>query len=158
MKIAIGSDHAGFALKQTVLPFLRERYELTDVGSYDENPVDFPDVAGRLCEALISGAVERGVMFCGTGAGAAIACNKVPGIRAAVCHDAYTAHQCVEHDDVQVMALGAQVVGPTVAEELIVQFLNAHFSGTEEFCRRIQKLDQMEKGCADDDALTRGAI
>ncbi len=143
MRIAVGSDHAGFLLKQALLPALRARCEVTDLGSYDENPVDFPDVARRLCAALLAGEAERGIMFCGTGAGAAIACNKTPGIRAAVCHDPYTAHQCVEHDDVQVMALGAQVVGSTGAEELITLFLNARFSTDDDFRRRVAKLSRM---------------
>ena len=94
--------------------------------------------------AILSGEAERGIMFCGTGVGAAIACNKVRGIRASVCHDLYTAHQCVEHDDVQIIALGAQIVGPTVAEELIDLFLAARFSTSEEFRRRVAKLDDMD--------------
>ena len=93
----------------------------------------------------MNGEAERGIMFCGTGVGAAIACNKTPGIRAAVCHDIYTAHQCVEHDDVQVIALGAQIVGHTVALELIQLFLSAQFSTSEEFRRRVKKLEKMDE-------------
>jgi ribose 5-phosphate isomerase B len=113
------------------------------MGSFDETPVDFPDIAAKVCEKILSGEAERGIMFCGTGVGAAIACNKTPGIRASVCHDIYTAHQCVEHDDVQVMALGAQIIGHTVALELIELFLNAKFSTSEEFRRRVKKLEKM---------------
>lgn len=145
MKIAVGSDHAGFALKGKVLPVLREKgHEITDFGSFDPDPVDFPDIAKKVCGAILNGQCERGIMFCGTGVGASIACNKIPGIRASVCHDIHTAHQCVEHDDVQVIALGAQIVGHTVALELIDLFLKATFSTSEEFRRRVQKLGQMD--------------
>ena len=112
MKLAIGSDHAGYPLKVQLLDVLRRKgHEIQDYGSYDEKPVDFPDIAKKVTAAILSGEAERGIMFCGTGVGAAIACNKVRGIRASVCHDLYTAHQCVEHDDVQIIALGAQIVG-----------------------------------------------
>ena len=144
MKIVIGSDHAGFALKQKILPHLLEKYDVTDMGSYDPNPVDFPDIAKQVCGKILSGECERGIMFCGTGVGAAIACNKMPGIRASVCHDIYTAHQCVEHDNVQIIALGGQIIGHTVAEELIDVFLKAEFSAGEEFRRRVSKLEKMD--------------
>ena len=145
MKIAIGSDHAGFELKQKVLPELRVAYEVQDMGSYDPAPVDFPDIARKVCASVLSGEADRGVMFCGTGVGACIACNKVAGIRAAVCHDIYSAHQCVEHDNVQIIALGGQIVGWTVAEELIHAFMNARFSTDEEFRRRVGKLERMDE-------------
>ena len=144
MKIVIGSDHAGFALKQKLLPSLQGKYEVMDMGSYDPNPVDFPDIAKQVCAKILSSEAERGIMFCGTGVGAAIACNKVRGIRASVCHDVYTAHQCVEHDNVQIIALGGQIIGHTVAEELIDIFLNARFSTSEEFRRRVAKLENMD--------------
>lgn len=145
MKIVVGSDHAGFSLKQHVLPSLSRLHEVLDMGSYDSNPVDFPDIAKKVCQTILSGEAERGIMFCGTGVGAAIACNKTAGIRAAVCHDAYTAHQCVEHDNVQVIALGGQIIGHTLAEELISIFLNATFSPDEDFRRRVQKLEAMDE-------------
>ena len=108
MILAIGSDHAGYPLKIQLLDALRRKgHTLIDCGSYDPAPVDFPDVARKVTSAILSGEAERGIMFCGTGVGAAIACNKVRGIRASVCHDLYTAHQCVEHDDVQIIALGS---------------------------------------------------
>ena len=145
MRIAIGSDHAGFALKGKVLPALMEKgHELTDYGSYDPEPVDFPDIAKKVCKAVLDGICERGIMFCGTGVGASIACNKVPGIRACVCHDIYTAHQCVEHDNVQIIALGGQIIGHTAALELINLFLAAEFSTSEEFRRRVEKLGRMD--------------
>ena len=149
MRIAIGSDHAGFTLKEKVLPALKEKcHELTDFGSYDPEPVDFPDIAKKVCQAVLDGKCERGIMFCGTGVGASIACNKVPGIRACVCHDLYTAHQCVEHDDVQIIALGGQIIGHTAAIELIDLFLAAAFSTSEEFRRRVMKLGRMDGSLA----------
>lgn len=145
MKIAVGSDHAGFPLKEKVLDILRSKgHEITDFGSYDPNPVDFPDIAKKVCAAILDESCERGIMFCGTGVGACIACNKISGIRASVCHDIYTAHQCVEHDDVQVIAMGAQIIGHTVALELIDLFLVAKFSTSEEFRRRVKKLEMMD--------------
>ena len=144
MRIAVGSDHAGFELKERLLPYLRSKYEVLDQGSYDPAPVDFPQIGKKVCAAILSGEADRGVMFCGTGVGAAIACNKVPGIRASVCHDLYTAHQCVEHDNVQIIAMGAQIIGPTVAEELIDIFLSAQFSDDEDFRRRVRMLEEMD--------------
>jgi ribose 5-phosphate isomerase B len=148
MKIAVGSDHAGYELKIRLLEGLKSRgHEIIDFGSFDINPVDFPDIAKLVCGAIIEGKAERGLMFCGTGVGASIACNKTPGIRASVCHDVYTAHQCVEHDDVQIMCLGAQIIGHTVAMELIEIFLKAEFSTSEEFRRRVKKLEIMDGSC-----------
>ena len=145
MKIVIGGDHAGYALKAKILPMLRNKgHEVEDMGCFDETPVDFPDIAAKVCNKILNGEAERGIMFCGTGVGASIACNKTPGIRAAVCHDVYTAHQCVEHDDVQVITLGAQIIGHTVAVELIELFLNARFSESDEFRRRVDKLNCMD--------------
>lgn len=145
MKIVIGSDHAGFALKEKLLPTLREKYKVTDMGSFDPAPVDFPDIARKVCQTILDSEAERGILFCGTGVGASIACNKTSGIRASVCHDVYTAHQCVEHDDVQIIAMGEQIIGHTVAAELIDIFMAAKFSNGEEFRRRVNKLDQMNR-------------
>ncbi len=108
------------------------------------DPVDFPDIAQLVCKEILNGKAERGIMFCGTGVGASIACNKISGIRASVCHDIYTAHQCVEHNNVQVICLGAQIIGSTVALELLDMFLKAEFSTSEEFRRRVEKLDVMD--------------
>ncbi|ADC49326.1 MULTISPECIES: ribose 5-phosphate isomerase B [Alkalihalophilus] len=147
MKLAVGSDHAGFPLKASVLEFLeKEGHEVIDFGSYTPDPVDFPVITKQVCQAVLDGKAERGIMICGTGVGASIAANKVPGIRASVCHDIYTAHQCVEHDDVNVMAIGAQIIGHTVANELIERFLAAEFSTKEEFRRRVEMLHEMDKG------------
>jgi len=146
MKLVVGSDHAGYALKARILNNIKEMgHVIVDMGCFDETPVDFPDIAQKVCAAILNGEAKRGIMFCGTGVGAAIACNKIPGIRAAVCHDIYSAHQCVEHDDVQVIALGAQIIGHSVALELIERFLSATFSTDEEFRRRVEKLNMMDK-------------
>ena len=146
MKIAIGGDAAGFPLKGPIAAALRERgHEVTDLGAHaGENP-DFPDVAQTVCDAIRRGEAERAIMICGTGVGACIAANKIAGIRAALCHDVYSAHQCVEHDDVNVMCLGAQIVGDKLAMELIEAFLKAEFSTEEHFRRRVRKLHEMEK-------------
>jgi ribose 5-phosphate isomerase B len=144
MRIVVGSDHCGFTLKKVILPILKKQYEVIDCGCHSTEPVDFPDVAKEVCEKILTKQADRGIMFCGTGVGAAIACNKIKGIRASVCHDVYTAHQCVEHDDVQVITMGNQVIGSSVAEELIQIFLEAEFSTSEEFRRRVEKLNQMD--------------
>ena len=146
MKLVVGSDHAGFPMKAGILAFLRERgHEVIDVGSFDPAPVDFPDIARKVAAAVVSGEVERGLVICGTGVGAAIGANKMKGIRAAVCHDIHSAHQCVEHDDVNVMCIGAQIVGPWLAKDLIAAYLDAKFSTAEEFRRRVAKLADMDR-------------
>ncbi len=145
MKLVIGSDHAGFALKAQLVAHIEALgHSVADVGSFDPEPVDFPDIAVLLTSAITSGAAERGIMVCGTGVGAAIAANKIRGIRAAVCHDVHSAHQAVEHDDVNVMCLGAQIVGPWLAKDLLGAYLSASFSTSEEFRRRVEKLGRME--------------
>jgi len=145
LKIAIGGDHAGFELKAFMKAELeRDGHIVTDHGSYTPDPVDFPDIAKKICAAILSGEADRGIMCCGTGVGASIACNKVRGVRASVCHDVYSARQCVEHDDVQVAAFGNQIIGKTVAIELARLFLAARFSTSEEFRRRVAKLDEMD--------------
>ena len=145
MKVVVGSDHAGFAMKRELIPFLRDLgHEIDDVGSYDPDPVDFPDIARKVAAAIVSGRSARGLMVCGTGVGAAIGANKMKGIRAAVCHDVHSAHQCVEHDDVNVMCIGAQIVGAWLAKDLIAAYLAAKFSTQEEFRRRVAKLADMD--------------
>jgi ribose 5-phosphate isomerase B len=145
VKLVIGSDHAGFPLKGQLLKLLQSwNYSVKDVGSFTPDPVDFPDIALLLAGEIKSGSAERGIMVCGTGVGAAIACNKIQGIRAALCHDTYSAHQCVEHDNVNVLCIGAQIIGPSVAEEILTNYLNARFSTEEQFRRRVQKLDQFD--------------
>lgn len=145
MNLVIGSDHAGFPLKGPLVRILQsKKYDVKDVGSFTPDPVDFPDIALLLAEEILSGRSERGIMVCGTGVGAAIACNKIQGIRAALCHDTYSAHQCVEHDNVNVLCIGAQIIGPSLAEEILNSFLNAEFSTEEQFRRRVKKLDQFD--------------
>jgi ribose 5-phosphate isomerase B len=145
LTLIIGSDHAGFPLKGTLIKLLQTwNYNVKDVGSFTTDPVDFPDIALLLTDEIIRGRADRGIMVCGTGVGAAIACNKIQGIRAALCHDTYSAHQCVEHDNVNVLCLGAQIIGPSVAEEILSNFLNAKFSTEEQFRRRVRKLDQFD--------------
>lgn len=141
-KLVTGSDHAGFPLKGPLMKVLQSwGYSVKDVGSFTPDPVDFPDIAILLADEIIKGRAERGIMVCGTGVGAAIACNKIQGIRAALCHDTYSAHQCVEHDNVNVLCIGAQIIGQSIAEEIIKNFLNAKFSTEEQFRRRVKKLD-----------------
>ncbi|SFI90292.1 ribose 5-phosphate isomerase B [Aerobium aerolatum] len=146
MKIVVGSDHAGFPLKAEIISQLKELgHEVEDVGSFDPLPVDFPDIARLVCDKVNSKAAERGLLVCGTGVGAAIAANKIRGIRAAVCHDVHSAHQCVEHDDVNVMCIGAQIVGPWLARDLVAAYLSAEFDRNEDFVRRVEKLAQLEQ-------------
>jgi ribose 5-phosphate isomerase B len=146
MRLAIGGDHAGFPLKGPVIDFLRaEGHEVQDFGTHSTEPVDFPDIARLVCGAVRSGDAERGIMVCGTGVGAAIAANKMHGIRAALCHDTFSAHQCVEHDDVNVLCVGAWIVGIRAVEEILRAFLSAEFSTSEEFRRRVRKLAEMEQ-------------
>ena len=145
MRIVIGSDHAGWPLKQDVMDHIRGLgHEVVDVGSYDDKPVDFPDIARAVAAKITSGEVARGIMVCGTGVGASIAANKMKGIRAAVCHDVHSAHQSVEHDDVNVMCIGAQIIGAWLARDLIAAYLAAEFSTDEDFRRRVAKLHAME--------------
>jgi ribose 5-phosphate isomerase B len=146
MKIAVGGDHAGFPLKETIVSAIKKLgHDVTDYGCFDETPIDFPDITMNICNVVRKGEAERAIMVCGTGVGASIAANKMPGIRAAVCHDVHTAHQSVEHDDVNVMCIGAKIVGPWLAEDLVEHFLRAEFSTDEDCRRRVEKLNNMEK-------------
>lgn len=144
MRLVLGADHAGYLLKAQIVEKLRLwGHEVLDVGVHDESLVDFPDVAMRLCAAVTDGRADRGIIVCGTGIGASMAANRCRGIRAALAHDLYSAHQCVEHDNANVLCLGAQVIGPLVALDLVRIFLDASFSTDEEFRRRVEKLDAM---------------
>ncbi|WP_011581840.1 MULTISPECIES: ribose 5-phosphate isomerase B [Chelativorans] len=145
MKIIIGSDHAGYPLKADIISHIESLgHEVIDVGCHSTDPVDFPDIAQDLTDKLLKGEGDRGLMVCGTGVGAAIAANKRAGIRAAVGHDVYSAHQCVEHDDVNVLCIGAQIVGAWLARDLVSAYLSAEFSTSEEFRRRVEKLNEMD--------------
>ena len=146
MKIAVASDHAGFALKTELhRRLLGEGDVVLDLGTPNEEPVDYPDVAERLGNALLAGEAVRGILICGSGVGACVAANKLPGIRAGLCHDAYSARQGVEHDDLNVLCLGARVVGTELAWVLVQTFLAASFSGGERHRRRLEKIAQLEK-------------
>ncbi len=145
LKLVIGCDHAGFSLKGPLIELLRSwGHSVNDVGTYSAAPVDFPDIAKKVCAEILSSRAQRGIMVCGTGVGAAIAGNKIHGIRAALCHDTFCAHQCVEHDDVNLLCLGAWVIGVKLAEEILRAYLNARFSTDEDFRRRVRKLEELE--------------
>ena len=152
MKIVLGSDHAGFALKEELRGFVRELgHEVTDVGTDSAAPVDYPDFARKVGDAVIAGNAERGILLCGSGAGASIAANKMRGIRAALAHDHYTAHQAVEHDDANVLVLGARIIGGAVAQEAVTAFLGARFTGEERHARRLEKVLEMEAEMMNDE-------
>jgi len=143
--IVIGSDHAGFTLKKELMETLRHYgHDPVDVGSHDAQPADYPDVAIRVGEAIQQGRSSKGVLICGSGVGASVAANKLRGVRAGLCHDTYSAHQGVEHDDMNVICLGSRVVGPEVAKELVLAFVKAEFTGEERHVRRLNKVRELE--------------
>jgi RpiB/LacA/LacB family sugar-phosphate isomerase len=145
MRIAVGSDHAGYQLKEHIARLLRAAgHDIVDVGTHSEEPVDYPDFAAAVGRMVLDGTAERGIVVCGSGAGASIAANKLRGIRAGLAHDTYTAHQCVEHDDVNVLAIGSRVVGTALADEIITAFVNATFSGAQRHVRRVNKVIELE--------------
>jgi ribose 5-phosphate isomerase B len=146
MKIAIASDHAGFALKQDIVKYLsRLGNEVLDLGAYDAEPSDYPDFAAAVGKAIMASTAERGFLICGSGVGVCIAANKMPGVRAAICHDTYSAHQGVEHDDMNVLVLGSRIVGSALALDIAQVFVGARFQPTEErFVRRLNKLKDIE--------------
>ena len=145
-RIAIASDHAGFKLKQDLVKYLGELgHTVTDLGTNSEAPVDYPDYAAAVGDAVRGGTGERGVLICGSGVGASVAANKLNGIRAGLCHDTYSAHQGVEHDDMNVLVLGARVIGPALAQELVAAFVHATFSGEERHVRRLNKVKALEE-------------
>jgi len=145
MRIAIGSDHAGFDLKEAAKAFLAaEHCDVLDVGTHNRDPVDYSDFAEAVGAALQGGGADRGIILCGSGVGASMAANRMPGVRAGLCHDTYSAHQGVEHDDMNVLVLGGRVVGVELARELIHAFLNARFSGEARHVRRLGKMTALE--------------
>src|SRR3954451_2515544 len=151
MKVAVAFDHRGVKLRQRVLEELAEHgHDVVDLGTdTDAVRVDYPDKAKELGEAILGGDAERGVLVCGSGVGAAIAACKLRGIRAAICHDTYSAHQGVEHDDMNVLCLGSEVVGPSLADELVRAFLAASFDGGERYVERLRKVEAMERQMSD---------
>ncbi|MFZ0014123.1 MAG: ribose 5-phosphate isomerase B [Acidimicrobiia bacterium] len=145
MRIAVGSDHAGYPLKEHLASWLAESgHAVYDLGTHSTDPVDYPDYAAAVAHAVLDGRADRGIIICGSGAGASIAANKLQGIRAAVAHDAYTAHQMVEHDDVNVLCLGSRVIGQALAEDLVKTFIEAKFSRDERHVRRLDKIRALE--------------
>lgn len=145
MTIAFGNDHAGFRLKKDALSILDAfGVAVIDLGSDSETPVDFPVVALAVCKALIEKKADRGILLCGTGLGAAMAANRFRGIRAGVCHDVYSAHQGVEHDNMNILCMGAQIIGPWLMKDIIANFIRAEFDSTEDVVRRVQQLDMMD--------------
>jgi ribose 5-phosphate isomerase B len=145
MRIALGADHAGFELKQQLGRHLAEAgYTVFDLGTHDETAVDYPDFAAAVGRAVVDGRADRGLVVCGSGAGACVAANKIKGIRAAVAHDTYTAHQAVEHDDINVLCLGSRVIGSALAQELVDAFLAARFTREDRHLRRVAKITALE--------------
>jgi ribose 5-phosphate isomerase B len=145
MKIALSADHAGYQLKQELVARLAQQgHDVVDLGTHSSAPVDYPDSAEAVARMLREGQAERGIIVCGSGAGVSIAASKFPGIRAAVCHDTYSARQAVEHDDMNVLCLGSRVIGPALAVELVNAFLGATFSGEDRHLRRLHKIFDIE--------------
>src|SRR5262245_42867312 len=145
MKVAIASDHASFLMKQDLAAYLKKNsYDVIDLGTYNQDPVDYPDFAEAIGRALLERKAERGILICGSGVGASVAVNKIPGIRAGLCHDHYSAHQAVEHDDMNVLVLGSRVIGLEMAHDLVLAFLNAKFTGEDRHVRRLAKVKSIE--------------
>jgi RpiB/LacA/LacB family sugar-phosphate isomerase len=145
MRVVIGSDHAGYELKQDVAKFVREAgHDLVDVGTHGPEPVDYPDFAEAVGRSLLAARADRGILLCGSGVGAAVAANKLPGIRAGLCHDTYAARQGVEHDDMNVLVMGGLIIGRELARELVRVYLAASYDGAERHQRRLQKIRALE--------------
>jgi RpiB/LacA/LacB family sugar-phosphate isomerase len=145
MRIVVGSDHAGFEMKQSILSYVQALgHKVLDVGTDSDSPVDYPDYAEAVGMAIINDEADRGILICGSGVGAVVAVNKIPGIRAAVCHDCYSAHQGVEHDNMNVLVLGSRVIAAQLAHDLVRLFLDAEFSAEERHLRRLSKVQKLE--------------
>jgi ribose 5-phosphate isomerase B len=145
MRIAVGADHAGFPLKASVIQVVQAAgHDVLDLGACDAAPSDYPDFALAVGRAVQAGQAERGILLCGSGVGASIAANKLRGIRAGLCHDSYSAHQCVEHDDANVLCLGPRIIGPALMAEIVAAFLGAQFTGEARHRRRLGKIAAME--------------
>ena len=157
MRIAIGCDHAGFSLKgRAVVELQRLGHEVLDLGTHSEEPVDYPDFAQAVAEAILRSEADRGLLICGSGVGASVAANKVPGVRAAVCHDTFSARQGVEDDDMNVLCLGARVVGPELALEIVCAWVSAVFSNVERHARRLAKVRAIEERYQRSREVSRG--
>ena len=145
MRVVLGVDHRGFLIKDELLAILGEGgHEVVDVGTNSATSVDYPDIAEAVSKVLLAGDADRGIVVCGSGAGAVIAANKLKGIRCAQAHDTYTAHQCVEHDDANMLALGSGIIGIEVIREVVRNFLGASFNGGERYVRRLEKIAKLE--------------
>lgn len=146
MRVAVGADHAGYELKTAIVEELRRNgFTAVDVGTHNHDPVDYPDLARKVAEAILNGEADLGIMVCGSGVGASVAANKFPGIRAATCHDTYSAHQGREHDDINVLCLGSRVIGSSLAQEIVKTWLAATFSGLPRHRIRLEKIAQIER-------------
>ena len=146
LRVVIGADHGGYEMKLQLVERLKGEFEVADVGAHVfEAADDYPDFSYLVAQRIASGKADRGILICGSGVGASIAASKVPGVRASLCHDTYSAHQGVEHDDMNVLCLGARVVGPELAYELVSAFLHAKFNGDERFRRRLAKIAAIER-------------
>jgi len=148
MKIAIACDHAGYPLKAALIPYIKTLgHEVTDLGTDSpERPVDYPDFAAAASKEVLAGRAARAIVVCGSGVGACVAANKIKGIRAGLCHDTYSAHQAVEHDDINVLCLGSRIIGPALAFEITAAFIAAVFTGEDRHRRRLKKIEDLEKG------------
>ncbi len=146
MRVAVAADHAGFEFKEHLTRAVAAAgHAVTDLGTHSTDPVDYPDYAAAVARAVVSEKAERGIIVCGSGAGASIAANKIRGVRCALAHDTYSAHQSVEHDDANMLALGSRVIGLLLAEEIAISFLAAQFTGDERHVRRLQKIEDLER-------------
>ncbi len=146
LKIVIGADHGGYHLKSALIDYLlMQGYEIIDVGAYNDESSDYPDFAKMVAERIIKGEAQRGIMICGSGVGASVAANKFKGIRASVCHDTYSARQGIEDDNMNVLCLGARIVGEYLAREIVTAFLNAEFKDEERYKRRLKKIEEFER-------------
>jgi ribose 5-phosphate isomerase B len=146
MKLVIGSDHAGFQLKNSMGDVIRSLgHGVLDIGAFNENPSDYPDYAEAVGRAVLDGRADRGVLICGSGIGASVAANKLIGIRAGICHDTYSGHQGVEHDDMNVLVMGSRVIGEKLAEDVVRAFLAANFTHEERHVRRLSKVHALEE-------------
>ncbi len=143
-KIAIGADHRGYGLKEKLKSILSGQYDITDIGTYSTDPVDYPDIAADVAKLILSGKCERGIVICGSGVGASVAANKFKGIRAAICHDTFSAHQGVEDDDMNILCLGSGVIGESLAIDVINTFLSSKLKTEERFRRRLDKIKKIE--------------
>ncbi len=148
-RIAIGGDHAGFPMKSMLVEYLREHgLTIVDCGTCDEQPADFPDFAEKVAAELLAGSVERGILVCGSGVGVSVAANKIPGVFAGLCHDTYSAHQGVEHDDMNVICIGARVIGPELAIEILRSFLSAKYTPQPRHKKRVDKILELQRRAA----------